>query len=162
MIRSVGDADPRGDVDHHLVEIGREMVRFENDLDDCADTFAERDPRAPGERAVELGDERRARRVDHRCHQRRLVGKILIERPDAHPCAFGDARRGEAVVTPVEQKLNARLDDRVDGRPRARLLREFALFYIRLLLRHRPIRKRMENVIHSSHIGRARSRDAAG
>ena len=57
---------------------------------------------------------------------RRLVGEVLIERPDADPGLFGDAGRGETLRALLGQNLSRRVENSRNQRIGARLFRLFS------------------------------------
>src|SRR5262249_47749166 len=64
--------------------------------------------------------------LDQRSDQCRLVREVLVQRADRYPGGLGDEVGGEAIEAALDQNASRRFQDRVDGRPAARLARSFS------------------------------------
>lgn len=124
--------DAWGELDHRPVQRGLVRMRDQRRVDHRVHALRERRRRAGPEGLDERVGELFAVMVDDGGRERLLVGKILVERADAHPGALGDLGRGQRLEPMVRQKLSRGDDDRLDGGSRAGLPGEFAWIHIHL------------------------------
>lgn len=111
QFRSVRVSDERG-LDHRIHGVRKRLVRLPRRVEGC-DQFL----------TVVIDDSGR---------ERALVGKVLVERTDAHACALGDARSGQSLKALFLQKLSGGDDDRLHRGTCACLPGKFARIYIDL------------------------------
>ena len=116
-----------GLLEEHTVKTRRERVQRDHRVNDVRQNVVEACTTAQPlqvrfERRRPLGEVL----VHERDEDRVLVGEVLVERADRYPGPLGDPVGGPGGVALTLENLSSRFEDRLDGRPRSRLLGELA------------------------------------
>ncbi len=114
-----------GSPEEHTVKARRERVQRDRRAHDVREHLVKarpvaQPPQVRFERCCPLSEVA----VHERYEDRVLVGEVLVERADLYPGPFGDPVGGPGGIALALENLSRRLEDRLDGRPRARLLGE--------------------------------------